>query len=75
MLADSERRLLRPWSGCHNHLLPVGAVSSVVEHRPYTPAVTGSKPVPPTTLRPPAASFGWQVLSGGRRLQVVGTGS
>ena len=27
------------------------AVSSVVEHRPYTPAVTGSSPVPPTSLR------------------------
>ncbi len=34
---------------CHNRVLPVGAVSSVVEHRPYTPAVTGSNPVPPTT--------------------------
>ena len=33
---------------CHNRLLPVGAVSSVVEHRLYTPAVTGSNPVPPT---------------------------
>ena len=27
------------------------AVSSVVEHRLYTPAVTGSNPVPPTSLR------------------------
>ena len=41
--------LARP--GCHNRVLPVGAVSSVVEHRPYTPAVTGSSPVPPTSLR------------------------
>ena len=29
-----------------------GAVSSGVEHRFYTPAVTGSNPVPPTSLRP-----------------------
>ena len=28
----------------------MGAVSSVVEHRLYTPAVTGSNPVPPTTI-------------------------
>ena len=28
----------------------VGAVSSVVEHRLYTPAVTGSSPVPPTSI-------------------------
>ena len=27
------------------------AVSSVVEHRLYTPAVTGSSPVPPTSRR------------------------
>jgi hypothetical protein len=27
------------------------AVSSVVEHRSYTPGVTGSNPVPPTKIR------------------------
>ena len=27
-----------------------GAVSSVVEHRLYTPGVTGSSPVPPTMI-------------------------
>ncbi len=32
----------------------VRAVSSVVEHRPYTPAVTGSNPVPPIGFEPPA---------------------
>src|SRR5262245_1687865 len=36
------------WLSWHNRVLPVGAVSSAVEHRPYTPAVTGSSPVPPS---------------------------
>ena len=35
----------------------VRAVSSVVEHRLYTPAVTGSNPVPPTAFAR-SASFG-----------------
>ena len=30
----------------------VWAVSSVVEHRLYTPAATGSNPVPPTRIGP-----------------------
>jgi hypothetical protein len=33
-----------------NRLAGVRAVSSVVEHRLYTPAVTGSNPVPPSQL-------------------------
>ncbi len=37
------------------------AVSSVVEHRLYTPAVTGSNPVPPTPSLA-AASFGVQAV-------------
>ncbi len=32
--------------------LSVWAVSSVVEHRLYTPAATGSNPVPPTRIGP-----------------------
>ena len=42
------------------------AVSSVVEHRLYTPAVTGSSPVPPTSLRLRvcSAGFGWQASEG-----------
>ena len=39
---------------CYNHTF-VGhrrAVSSAVEHRLYTPAVTGSIPVPPTKVIP-----------------------
>ena len=34
-----------------------GAVSSVVEHRLYTPAVTGSNPVPPTRTEVQRSKF------------------
>src|SRR6187399_2289858 len=50
-LERKRERLQARGPECHNRPLPVGAVSSVVEHRPYTSAVTGSSPVPPTSLR------------------------
>jgi hypothetical protein len=58
--------LLLGWKATYNERFrgqsernPSGrAVSSVVEHRLYTPAVTGSSPVPPTIPDPP---FSWLV--------------
>ena len=43
----SRRWLRRTERRCQNRVWPVWAVSSAVEHRLYTPAVTGSIPVPP----------------------------
>ena len=46
--AEARLRLARRRPGYGE--AKAGAVSSVVEHRLYTPAVTGSNPVPPTRM-------------------------
>jgi hypothetical protein len=47
----------------------VRAVSSVVEHRLYTPAVTGSNPVPPTSLCSPRRVCGIHVRGSDTRVR------
>ena len=41
--------------GSRGRALYVGRLAQLVEHRLYTPAVTGSSPVPPTSRRSPLA--------------------
>jgi hypothetical protein len=48
--------------GSHGRELYFGRLAQLVEHRLYTPAVTGSSPVPPTSHRSPLAfrALAWE---------------
>ncbi len=48
--------------GSRGRALYVGRLAQLVEHRLYTPAVTGSSPVPPTSHRSPLAfrALAWE---------------
>ena len=48
--------------GSRGRALYVGRLAQLVEHRLYTPAVTGSSPVPPTSRRSPLAlrALAWE---------------
>src|SRR4051812_16726762 len=51
-----------------------GRLAQLVEHRLYTPAVTGSSPVPPTILRSRCAGASDSRPAAGRRTPSAGRG-